>query len=142
VPVRIKGRECETGDGDSPNCWGLRCGYQCQVFVLRVMMEKWEEDAMGRVDREENPWRARNKAQESGVRGVTIIKYTMNRDTRWRGLYGGCGWGKVKRWMEMRDMENESIVPPKKPLSPQAMRCSQTTKRFFFRSMGEKRARG
>jgi len=34
-----------------------------------------------------------------------VIKYTMNRDTRWRWLYGGYGGGggKVKRWVEMKD---------------------------------------
>jgi len=30
------------------------------------------------------------------VNGVMIIEYTMNRDARWRGLYGGYGEEKGK----------------------------------------------
>jgi hypothetical protein len=49
-----------------------------------------------RGKREEKSCRTRNKALKSGVKGVMIIEYTMNRDARWRGLYGGYGEGKGK----------------------------------------------
>ena len=45
----------------------------------------------------------------SGVKGVVIIKYTMNRDVRWRGLYGGCGGGKRQ---EMNGDVRHGITSP------------------------------
>jgi len=73
--------------------------------------------------------------------GVMIIKYTMNRDARWRGIYGGYGRGAGRgKKMDGDEMwNNESIVPPKNPPCLQAMRFSQTTIGF---SVAAKERRG
>lgn len=86
----------------------------------------------------------RNKPQKmvwSGVEGIMTIKYTMNRDARWRGLYGGCDGRKGE---EMDGDERHGITSPLYlRRSPHvSMPCDLVKQQtFFFRSTREKRAR-
>lgn len=86
----------------------------------RVMKNKWG-DAM----------ESRKEKRTLGERGISprkwcdralrvmIIKYTMNRDAGWRGLYGGCGGEKAEK---MYGDEKHGITCPlylqKSPVSP------------------------
>lgn len=89
------------------------------------------------IEKEENSLRTRNKAQNSGVKGVMIIEYTMNRDARWRGLYGGYGEGNGKG---MDGDERRGITSPlylRKSL-PVSRPCDLVKQQTVFLSQHER----
>lgn len=64
-----------------------------------------------------------------------IVKYTMSRDARWRGLYGGCGEGGGKG----KETDGDGISRPLYLRESLNVSCAYLVKQqtFSFRSTGE-----